>query len=327
MGFKNLAKILFIGGLLIILTCTNIAQAGFGISPPKVLNQHLLPGSHFEQTIYLVQSKPDKDLVATLEIDAPEIKNWIIIENGLQFTIPAGVQAFPMKVIVDVPVKAEFKDYSGQIWLKTRAKTAEEGMVTVALGALITLDLRVSAEEVYGFILQGLEIPKLEEGWPIKVVVSLRNTGNAKDRPTKIHLTVYDQYHGKNLQSGEVSDLNYVEPFKTGDVVGKFPTKLGVGTYWGDITVLKGDDVLIEDKRVFYIVEKGSLSKGLGWFGWTLIGIAILAGLFVLRYWYRRTHQEGIFTKVINKLRFWKRARVMRKRSKLERKLRKLGRF
>src|SRR4030043_2392076 len=134
---KKIGFILVIALLILFLFNANIVFAGFGITPSTIWNDHLLPGSHFEETVYLVQSKPEKDLLAKIEVDAPEIKDWVSIDRGFEFTIPAGSQQFPIKVIIDVPQNAEFKNYGGRIWVKTMPAAKEgEGMVTGALGAI-----------------------------------------------------------------------------------------------------------------------------------------------------------------------------------------------
>ena len=98
---KRAALFLVIVVLVLFYANIDIVFAGFGITPSTVGNDHLLPGSHFEETVYLVQSKPEKDLLAKIEVDAPEIKNWVSIDRGFEFTIPAGSQQFPIKVIID----------------------------------------------------------------------------------------------------------------------------------------------------------------------------------------------------------------------------------
>ncbi len=239
---KRIGLILIIG--LLVLFSANSVFAGFGVSPPKVLNSHLLPDSHFEQTIYLVQSKPEKELLAKIEIDAPEIKDWITIDRGLEFTIPAGVQQFPIKVLVDVPKKAEFKHYSGQMWIKTQPKEKGEGMVTIAYGGIVTFELEVSAEAVYGFVVRGLDIGNIEKGLPVKIGISLQNVGNKKDRPTKIHLDIYDEYRNQILYSGDATNLAYVGPFETKTITGKFSAKLEIRSYWADVKVYKNENVI-----------------------------------------------------------------------------------
>ncbi len=312
---KKIRLILAIS-LLIILNANSVF-AGFGVSPPKVLNHQLLPGSRFEQTIYLVQSKPDKELAATVEIDAPEIEDWISIDQGLEFIIPAGVQQFPIRVSVDVPKEAEFKSYEGQMWIKTLPTDMEEkrGMVTVALGAIITFDLKVSTEEVYGFMVRGLSITNVEEGRPIKVGITLQNVGNVRDRPTKIHIDVYDQYHDKLLYSGDAVDLKYVEPFQTKTITGKFKAELAIGSYWADIWVYKDGNILVEDKRVFYVVERtGLLYKVFShWYSWVILVVLILIGAALKQ----RKQLKDL-------MKIWRSKKRGKRRKRLEKKLRKL---
>lgn len=270
-------------GLLIILSANKVF-AGFGVSPPKVLNHYLKPGSHFEQVIHLVQSKPKKDLLVKIEINAPEIEKWISIDKGFEFTIPAGVQHFPIKVVVDVPEDAEFKHYGGAIEIKTLPVEKGEGMVTVALGAEVAFDLEVVVEEVYGFVIRGVSIDDIQEGRPVKVGINLQNVGNTRDRPTEIHLDIYDNYHNKLLYSGNVIDLGYVEPFETKTVIAKFKAKLIIGSYWAEIKAYKDENILVEDKRLFYVVERTGFYKIVSlWYTWVILVVVLILTALVLK--------------------------------------------
>lgn len=318
MKLKSLAKILIIGGFFVTLTCSNIVQAGFGVSPPKVLNHHLLPGSHFEQTIQLVQSKPENDLLTTVEIDAPEVKDWLSIDRGLEFIIPRGVKMFPVKITVDVPQDAEFKHYGGRVWIRTTAAEVEgkEGMVSIALGAVIDIDLAVSAEEVHGFIFRGLQILKAEEGRPIKVKISLENTGNVKNRPSKIHLDIYDRYHNELLYSGDATDLGYIKPFTTGGIISKFRAKLSIGDYWAEVKVYVENDILMEDKRIFQVVERTSFFYKIfsQWYSWVILWVVILTVLG----WSKRKKLKELISR-------WNSRMKERRKERLEKKLKKLS--
>lgn len=301
--------------VLMVLFNASVAFAGFGISPPKVLNYQLLPGSHFEQVVYLVQSKPEKELLAKVELDAPEIKDWISVDRGLEFVIPIGVQQFPINISVDVPTDAEFKNYSGEMWVKTTPKEKGEGMVTVAYGGIISFDLKVSTEETFGFVVRGLDIDNVEEGRPIKIGINLQNVGNVADRPTKVHLDIFDQYHDKILYSGDNTKLNDIKPFETKTIISKFSAKLGLGYYWADIKVYKDDKILIEDKRVFYVIERtGILYKIFShWYNWVVLAILVLIGAGL-----KFKKQLRIIVKN------WKNKRIESKKIKLEQKLEKL---
>ncbi len=303
--------------LILFVFHANISFAGFGITPSTIWNDHLLPGSHFEETIYLVQSKPEKDLLAKIEVDAPEIKDWVNIDKGFEFTIPAGSQQFPVKVIIDVPQNAEFKNYDGKIWVKTAPVLKEgEGMVTVALGAIISLNLRVSAEELYGFIFRGINIKNTEKGRPIKITVSIQNVGNTENKPTRIHLDVYDAYLEKVLQSSDISNIESIKPFEAKEITIKFPNKLELGSYFGSVSIYKDDKTIGEGKMAFNVLERTALIYKIfsRWYSWVIVVVIILT-IVVLQF--RRKLKE-----LINN---WRIKKLEKKRIKLEEKLKKLS--
>ena len=276
-----------------------------------------MPGSHFEETVYLVQSKPEKDLLAKIEVDAPEIKDWVSIDRGFEFTIPAGNQQFPIKVIIDVPQNAEFKNYSGKIWVKTMPVAKEgEGMVTVALGAIISLNLRVGSEEIYGFAFRGINIVDTEEGRPIKVTITLQNVGNTESVPSRIHLDVYDAYLKEILQSDDITKIESIKPFETKQIIVKFPNKLKLGSYFGSVQVFKDDKSIGEGKMAFNVLERtGILYKVFShWYSWIILIVVILVAIAI---GFRRRLKQ-----LINN---WNSERKEKKRQKLEEKLRKLS--
>lgn len=280
MRLKKIVKILVI--VLGILVLGNFVQAGLGISPPLVKNHHLLRGSHFEQTVHLSRGDPRETLLAQVEIDAPEIKDWISIRPGMEFTLPAGQHLVPVTVVINVPQDAELGQYKGHIRIKTMPERPEPAPVIVALGARVDLDLKVVEEEFLSFNIRTWEILPLEEGWPVKIAFTIENVGNVKARPLKVLLDVYDHRNEILLASGEVTDLDYVEPFATQQIIAEFPIDLAEGRYWARVKVYKDEKEVIEYSDGFDVLAKGTLAKpGQGWIFWILIGvgIVILAGI------------------------------------------------
>lgn len=258
--FLNFLTVFFLTALISLIG-VKTALAGFGVSPPKVIASHLLAGSYFEQTVYLVQGVPDKELTAVIEIEDSEIKDWISIDKGYEFIIPAGVQQFPIKVQIEAPNKTELGNYKGIIRVKTMSSEIHEGQVTVALGGRIDLELTVTEEEIFGFIIKSVDIPDIEESWPVKIAFIIRNTGNIETRPTKAVLEIYDRYENNILSSGEFSDFDLISPYKEKTVTAEFPADLAVGEYWGHYKLYRGDTILREGKKVFNVVEKGTIDK------------------------------------------------------------------
>lgn len=294
---KNYIILILIVSFIGIFGLTYFVEAGFGVSPPWVKNNYLTPGSHFEQIIYLSRGTPDQELIARVSIDAPEIKGWITIEEGLRFPLPVGVKQFPMKVMIDVPSDAAYGSYQGYIRVKA-ISSGQPGQVATILGARIDVDLIVTERGYADFRLKGAPfIPDVEREEPLVVLIVLENIGNTRIGPSKIHLDIYDISHQTLLRSGEITEVELVEPFETKQVGGEIPMDLGLGEYWADVTIYKEGEPLDTDKVHFRVVpyvektepltkegKKGILSLLLPYIG---IVIILLVVVFVL-IWPRR---------------------------------------
>ncbi|MCX6759227.1 MAG: hypothetical protein NT012_01540 [Candidatus Nealsonbacteria bacterium] len=303
MGFKKAFKLLII--CLVILFSANIVLAGFGISPPYVINDRLVPGAHYEQKISLSRSDPEEDLKVQVTIDAPEIENWFLIDRGKEFIFPKGEKLTYMVVNVDVPENAELKNYKGYIRVRVAPLGAiEAGQVAVALGARIDVDLTVSKGEVFDFLVRFIDILDVKiKTWPlsyfnkIKVLLRVENTGNMESSPTTVHLDVYDVYEKNILESSDDIKLEKIKPFETKEIFAEFSTKLEAGTYYGKIKVFKGEEISREEKIIFAVEDVPFSSKD-----WTILVGGIFGLLIVLtglgyggyKYWRKRTPKKVI---------------------------------
>lgn len=263
-------------------------EAGFGISPPSFWNDHLSPGAHYEQDIYLIQGDPGADVKATVALEnVEEIKDWITIKPGKEFIIPKGVQQFPMRVIVDVPKDAGYATYTGKIRVIVTSFAGGEGKggsVSLLLGALADIKLTVTSEQISDFKVKSVRIPDIEEEWPVQIQVKLENLGNTKVRPTKIALVLFDQWHIKELERGEAQTTEWVPPFESGTIRATMNTKLGIGNYFADFEIYKGQSIVARDRQRFHIVLKGTLEYWPRFFGisvaWWAGGIGIILAIF-----------------------------------------------
>ena len=243
----------------LLLFSVSEVEAGFGISPPRVWNDKLVPGSHYEQTITLTRSNPTSPIKIVTELNAPDLEGWITIAEGDGFIYPAGPQQFPMTVIVDVPEDAGYGTYYGKMTIKAAPADTEEGSVSIAVGAVVDFKLTVSGEEFSDFKIRGISIPDTEEGWPLKFIVKLENLGNVKVRPSKVHLDIFDDYRQRKIQSGDILSMSWVESFKVGSSEGKMPVELAAGHYWVDYEVYKNDVLLIKDRLKLRVHPPGTL--------------------------------------------------------------------
>jgi len=297
MRFK-ISLILIITSLFLLLAAD--FAFGFGVSPPRIINDHLIPGAHFEQTIILTQAEPDRPLKIRVVMQAPDIEDWLTLEPGREFTIPEGIQQFPLKVSIDVPKDTAYERYEGEFIVE--ALTGGEGQVSIITGAVVQLRLRVSGEEYADFKLRGIDVPNIEQGDPVKVKIKLENLGNVKIRPSKVFVRIFDQYQKKLLEKGEAVNMGYVKPFEKGEVIAELPAKLEIGEYWAEVDIYKQEQLLLKDKRYFKVVEKGQLGTFLGlkiWLWGIIVGIILIIIVgFKFGLWKKILAKFGIVIKV-----------------------------
>jgi len=253
---RKCVVLILISFLFGLFSWTSFVQAGFGVTPPYITNSHLVPGSHYETTIYLMRGKPTEELTAEVAIDASEIEDWITIEKGLSFPLPIGVQQFPMKVMIDVPSDAQLKSYQGYLRVRAISSGGGGGQITTVLGARIDISIRVTNEGFSSFEVEGITIPNFEKESPLVVLVRLRNDGNVQARPSKIHLDIYDISHRKILESKDITEMGWIEPFETSQIQGSTPVDLELGEYWADVSVYRDGESLGISRVHFKIVSE-----------------------------------------------------------------------
>ena len=292
-------------GLLATLAWLHPAQAGFGISPPYVRSDKIIPGSHYEQIIVLLRSSAEEALAAKIELKAPEIESWVSFDKGTVFDLPPGELQVPLIISVDVPSNADLGNYTGYINVSVMPKKADGGAggVAIALGARIDIDLTVSEDAFPDFLIRIVKIQDMETlgrpwNWPIfawffyrvKAVMTIENTGNVDVAPTKVTMDIYDIGEKELLESHTDRHLNKIEPYSTGDVVASFPIKLNEGQYWGKIKIYKENQIVRSNKIAFTVTPPGGLGtnmgiKQYGYKPWLLLGAylaVILLFIFVL---------------------------------------------
>ena len=238
----------------LLLVWVNSSQA-FGVSPPFIKEEYLLPGSHFEKTIYLIQQQTSQDYQAELSFspEIQKIRDWISIDKGDNFTISANTKQFPLVFTIDVPSNVKLKRHKGYVWIS--GKSGGNGQVANIGGGTIELNLNVGKKEYSDWQLRGLEINDLAKNQKtIQVVLKIENLGNTEIRPSKVHLDVYDNWHKDLLASGDKTNLPYIAPFQTKDIIAEFPVNLTNGQqYWGEIKIYKDNKLLLADKRRFNV--------------------------------------------------------------------------
>ncbi len=283
---------LFVLGLLF---SAKIVFGAFGVSPPFLINDHLVKGSKYTQVIYLVRDNADADLPIGAKLDVNDkVKSWFQISGGEEFVIPKGVRQFPVEVTITVPKDAGLGVYAGKMSFVGRPGAT--GQVTIALGVEVSINFTVGEGIFRSSRVQGISFLDIEEGWAPKVLVKFVNEGNIPEALERATYELFDQFGSVRLGFVQKNGgFPEIEPFTTTDFVVDFPIDLhlGIGSYWGSVNFMKEGKVVGSQRTIFNVVEAGSLS-GI-WVGisnhlktswiYYIIGLvmAALVGFFTIR--------------------------------------------
>lgn len=255
--------------------------AGFGITPPYVRNDRLTQGSTFTQEIILVRGDPIDDLKAEITLNVPGIEDWITIDRGNEFLLPAGEKQVPIAVTVRVPDDATYERHQGSIRIRTLSPDPTSG-VSIALGAQIDVDVRV-VDEIRDFEVKRVKISETEEPrrlwwfeYPGKITftIGIENTGNAPTAPTRVQLDIYDKRGNVVLETTHNSNtIDDVLPFETREVNAYLPTRLPPGAYLVKYSIMRfEDEVKRSGELTLSILPKGTLT---GYAGYGIDGLSM----------------------------------------------------
>lgn len=237
------------------------AEAAFGISPPFIHADRLVAGSSFTETIYLVQDQPNADLPIKTALEIPaKIRGWIELDQGLNFTIPAGVRQYPVQVAIRVPKGAALGVWNGKITFT--AAPSGKGQVAIALGAQAQLNISVGNDIYRQFKIPVIRLLDIEEGWNPRVYVKFQNDGNVPEIFTAATYELSDQFDAARLAFAQTrKDFSETPPFTVKEYTVEFPINfhLGIGQYWGNVAFYQEEKVVGSQKTVFNVLERGTL--------------------------------------------------------------------
>jgi hypothetical protein len=241
---------------------TNSAEAAFGISPPFLNADHLVPGVTYVQTVYLVQDQPDVDLPIKTTLSVPAaIVPWISIDKGFNFIIPAGTRQFPVQITIQVPSDTGLGKYNGNITFTSQP--AQSGQVSIALGANVSVNLTVGTGIFEQFSVSQITFPDIEEGWNPEVYVKFENDGNVPEAFDSATFQIYDQFDNVQLAYMQKQDgFPETKAFSTNGYTIEFPTDLhlGIGEYWGNVVFYQNGKVIATQKTIFHVLPPGSIA-------------------------------------------------------------------
>ncbi len=251
----------FVTVLVLSFLISPVVVDAFGVSPPFITASKLVAGSRYETTITLVQGQPNVDLEVKAVFDVPErVREWFSVDKGNLFTIPAGVQQFPIKVAIQVPKDAGLGIYSGYLRINTVPQRKEGEQITISVGARIDINLTVGDDIVVDFSVKKIDILDIRENESPRITVIIENAGNVPVALGRATFDLLDKYGEVRLGFAQTEDLPETPAFETQTFVVTFPIDihLGVGEYWAEARLYKGNTAIKETKTVFNVTPSAN---------------------------------------------------------------------
>jgi LPXTG-motif cell wall-anchored protein len=259
---KRIIFVVLTVGLLLTLIPGAVLALGVAMGPNVLEIPNALRGGEYERALTVFN--PDKEETEyTLRTDG-EAASWITlhdIETGEVIeglTIP-GNSSEPIIMKVAVPEDIQNGDYEATVFAETVPADSEgETGVSAILQAKAELTVKVTGEQVISGEVVSVKVRDAEVGFPLRLEVNFRNTGNVAVTPS-IDCAI--------LKEGEViSEFNYDETEVKAETQESIAVEWGTsdqetGEYDALVSTFLGDE-LIETKQVsFELLAPGTLSK------------------------------------------------------------------
>jgi len=245
---------------LSILAAAGIADAvSWGISPPEIDVQTLLPGSHYEKIIYL--SKDGNDMEIRYEISG-DITEWITTDAKDAFVFEN--KQMPVKVSIDVPGDAEIGKYNTILSFRATNHNSAEGIVLEPV-----LQLRINTQVINKKVsdYEVISSSASSNGNILQLKTQVKNNGNIADGPDKLAVTVFDKYYQNAIYSEEINSVGKIEPFTEKTIDNELHLSLEPGQYWaevksyGIINEEKTYETLKEEKIYFEVGNEAAINS------------------------------------------------------------------
>jgi len=240
--------------VVILLFNSKSVYASFGVSPAGLTYDYLQPGMKIEREFLLSRTNIDQEDEVIVENDLGEASGWITIKPGNSFIFEKGKSTQSMKIIINVPEDAQYKEYTGDLILKVSQGVKTAG-VSIVQGVDITANLTVTKLKFAGLLIRKLDIPDIFIGEPIRLILTTENTGNQIVAPERVEIRVKN-ISGADVFQDKVTDIESVNPGDVKELSSVFENDLGVGEYKASVSAYFLEKTIGQDQLVFSVKDK-----------------------------------------------------------------------
>jgi len=205
--------------LLVFFLFNSVNALAVGISPATFTIKNVLRGGYAEIEFYVSNGN---DFPATVDLKlGGDITNWnsyTIPETGKILIQPRS--AALVKMVLNPPIYLPSGVYTGSIQASVKpleVKSTGGSYAAIAVAATGTVFIEISDKQISSYEITSVNVEKLEECMPIKVIVSMQNTGNVRQIPN-FKLDIIDE-RGNVIKSQEYKGEELKPTVKRTDII------------------------------------------------------------------------------------------------------------
>lgn len=257
-------KFITLGAIMLglILWAPGTLAASFGISPPRITNDHLKPGSNFVYVIDISASGLQEEMIIHTEIEGdPEISQWLSVQNRDNLVLKRGENTTPVSVNVRIPTNAQVGEYHGNLKIYLAHNNGLQDNVAILLGASAEVDLNVIDYDVTDYYIQSISVDPIIEGQDLDLTLNIKNLGNTVIRNIKTYASISEVHTGAQAAdaSGEILSVPVYPQDMIKSKINLTGLDLKAGNYWLNVESFKGNEPVFKNK--LYLTVKPPLTN------------------------------------------------------------------
>jgi len=253
--------------LLMLLVAVNVGAAGFGVGPLNLEITDALRGEEYQETViakYTAEAGESQQCILKLNA-AGDISEWISFYNPSDPTTPIrSINAFAgewtyIMVKFNIPEDAPIGTADGTIYARTTPpESGTEGEITVSIQGTVDVTITVTGTRILTGVVDSITAGDTEVGYPLRIEVHFRNTGNVVATPQiDVEITKDDAA----IDSDTFAETK-VKPGKSETISAGWDTDgRELGDYSAHVAISLDEEVIATEELNFAILPVGTLSR------------------------------------------------------------------
>jgi len=234
---------------------SSITKAAFGVSPPWIRNNQVLPGTILSQTIYLSRDISNEALKVTIRIEGDaNLVQWIDIDHKDSLIMKKGQAILPVRVNINVPKNLVNQNYNADLFISlipvSHNYLSSNAEVSIGLGAHVSVNLSIAGDKIQDYKIQSVSPQVKKQDDSLSVALKLNNIGNTEINHLNGKIDIYDDNNTVLLNSFDFVPFNdTILPNETKEVEMIFNNfKPEVSQYWVAVEISKNKNIVYKDR-------------------------------------------------------------------------------